>query len=111
MTYYIGAACIDEMDRSCMEECPVDCIYEGERKLYINPIECIDCGNCLEVCPVQAVGHDRMPDRDEVYLLDNASFFTEVLPGREVPLGDPGGALNIGVIGVDTALVSSVETA
>jgi hypothetical protein len=23
---------------------PVDCISEGRRKLYINPIECIDCG-------------------------------------------------------------------
>ena len=31
MLYVIAAACIDVMDRSCMEECPVDCIYEGGR--------------------------------------------------------------------------------
>ena len=42
MPYVIAAACIDVMDRSCMDECPVDCIYEGDRKLYVNPFECID---------------------------------------------------------------------
>ena len=44
MPYVIAAACIDVMDRSCMDECPVDCIFEGDRKLYVNPFECIDCG-------------------------------------------------------------------
>ena len=37
MPYVIAAACIDVTDKSCLEECPVDCIYEGGRKLYINP--------------------------------------------------------------------------
>ena len=37
MTYVIGAACADVMDKSCVQECPVDCIYEGARSLYINP--------------------------------------------------------------------------
>ena len=46
MPYFIAAPCIDVMDKSCIEECPVDCIYEGDRKLYINPRECIDCGAC-----------------------------------------------------------------
>ena len=26
------------------EVCPVDCFYEGENMLVINPEECIDCG-------------------------------------------------------------------
>ena len=51
MPYVIAAACIDAMDTSCVEECPVDCIYEGDRKLYINPKECIDCGACEPVVP------------------------------------------------------------
>ncbi|MDQ1663813.1 MAG: hypothetical protein QOJ68_3793, partial [Blastococcus sp.] len=54
MPYVIGAECIDVNDMSCVEECPVDCIYEGDRKLYINPKECIDCGACEPVCPVEA---------------------------------------------------------
>ncbi|REX62463.1 ferredoxin family protein, partial [Mycobacterium tuberculosis] len=37
MTYVIGSECVDVMDKSCVQECPVDCIYEGARMLYINP--------------------------------------------------------------------------
>jgi NAD-dependent dihydropyrimidine dehydrogenase PreA subunit len=37
MTYVIGRACVDLKDKSCIEECPVDCIYEGGRMLYIHP--------------------------------------------------------------------------
>jgi len=51
MTYVIGEPCVDVLDRACVEECPVDCIYEGERMLYIHPDECVDCGACEPVCP------------------------------------------------------------
>ena len=40
MTYVISSACVDVMHKSCVQECPVDCIYEGARSLYINPEEC-----------------------------------------------------------------------
>ena len=36
MTYVITLPCVDLKDRSCIEECPVDCIYEGDRMLYIS---------------------------------------------------------------------------
>ncbi|MGA0986273.1 MAG: ferredoxin, partial [Candidatus Nanopelagicales bacterium] len=29
MTYVISEPCVDVKDKSCIEECPVDCIYEG----------------------------------------------------------------------------------
>ena len=29
MTYTITEACVDIKDKACIEECPVDCIYEG----------------------------------------------------------------------------------
>jgi NAD-dependent dihydropyrimidine dehydrogenase PreA subunit len=51
MTYTIAEPCIDVKDKACVEECPVDCIYEGPRMLYIHPEECIDCGACEPVCP------------------------------------------------------------
>ena len=38
MTYVIGKACVDVIDKSYVQECPVDCIYEGARALYINPM-------------------------------------------------------------------------
>ena len=109
MPYVIGGACIDVMDKSCMEECPVDCIYVGDRKLYIQPRECIDCGACEPVCPVEAIAQDRMlPAEDEVHIEDNEKFFYDTLPGRDGPLGAPGGSHNVGDIGVDTPLVAGL---
>ena len=106
MPYVIASPCIDVNDKACVDECPVDCIYEGERKSYINPRECIDCGACEPVCPVEAIFQDRrVPAHDAAYVGDNQAFFTELLPGRAEPLGDPGGARKVGDLGVDTALV------
>ncbi|WP_405910127.1 MULTISPECIES: ferredoxin [unclassified Streptomyces] len=107
MAYVIGAACVDIMDRSCIEECPVDCIYEGDRKLYINPTECIDCGACETACPEQAITVDRLADPE--FRADNRRFFEEPLPGRAGPLGTPGGATGLGPVGVDTPLVGSAQ--
>ena len=108
MTYVIGAACIDVLDRTCIEECPVDCIYEGARALYIHPDECVDCGACEPVCPVEAIYYeDDLPAEQHPFLADNARFFAEPLPGRGEPLGSPGGAARSGVVGVDTDLVAS----
>jgi NAD-dependent dihydropyrimidine dehydrogenase PreA subunit len=110
--YVIAAACLDVMDRSCVEECPVDCIYEGDRKLYINPRECIDCGACEPACPVQAVSQDRrVPAGQDEFVADNARFFELPLPGRAEPLGAPGGASTVGVLGVDTAFAAGYSGA
>ena len=110
MPYVIAAACIDVTDKSCVEECPVDCIYEGARKLYINPAECIDCGACEPVCPVEAISQDRrVPDDQNDFVADNARFFEAPLPGRGEPLGAAGGAEATGAIGVDTQLVAKWE--
>lgn len=107
MPYVIASPCIDVMDKSCIEECPVDCIYEGDRKLYINPKECIDCGACEPVCPVEAITQDRrVSDEDKDFVEDNRTFFVEILVGRGEPLGAPGGAHKTGPLGVDTPMVS-----
>jgi Fe-S-cluster-containing hydrogenase component 2 len=90
-----------------MDECPVDCIYEGDRKSYINPKECIDCGACEPVCPVEAIMQDRkLEDDEKLFAEDNRAFFVEVLPGRDAPLGAPGGSRKTGVLGVDTPFVA-----
>ena len=106
MTYVITEGCIDVMDRTCIKECPVDCIYEGERSLYINPEECIDCGACEPVCPSDAIFYeDDLPQELAHYQADNALFFTVLLPGRDSPVGMPQGAKKIGPLGHDTDLV------
>jgi NAD-dependent dihydropyrimidine dehydrogenase PreA subunit len=109
MAYVITAGCIDELDGSCVDCCPVDCIYEGERKRYISPEECIDCGACLPECPVDAIfAPGDAPD--PVWAADNTAFFTETLPGQDVPLGSPGGAGPLGPVGADTPLVAGWST-
>lgn len=109
MTYVIGAACVDVMDKACVQECPADCIYEGARSLYINPDECVDCGACKLICRVGAIEYEAdLSEDDRAHLADNAAFFTTVLPGRDEPLGSPGGASAVGRVGVDTPLVASM---
>ena len=55
---------------------PVDCIYEGERTLYIHPDECIDCGVCVSACPAQAIYEEfRLPPELRRYVAINREFF------------------------------------
>ena len=49
----------------CVEVCPVDCFYEGENMLVINPDECIDCGVCEPECPVDAILPDTDPEGEK----------------------------------------------
>ena len=55
MSYIIGKKCIDVKDASCIEYCPVDCIYKADEQMFINPEECINCGACILECPVEAI--------------------------------------------------------
>ena len=101
MTYVIALPCVDVLDRACIEECPVDCIYEGERMLYIHPDECVDCGACEPVCPVEAIYYeDDVPDQWKDYYKVNVDFFED--------LGSPGGASKTGKIGKDHPLVAAL---
>ena len=79
MTFVIAEPCVDVMDKACVEECAVDCIYEGARTMYIHPDECTDCNACEPVCPVEAIYHeDDVPDEWGGYVRANADFFVEL---------------------------------
>ncbi|GAA1859248.1 ferredoxin family protein [Pseudonocardia ailaonensis] len=109
MTYVITAACVDVKDRTCLTQCPVDCIYEGERSLYIQADECIECGACEPVCPQEAIYHDAELPVDQLFALDSsAQFFSMVHPGRDAPLGKPGGSKPIGVVEGDSDAVAAL---
>jgi NAD-dependent dihydropyrimidine dehydrogenase PreA subunit len=92
MAHVITEACIDVKDAACVKCCPVDCIYEGERTLYIHPDECIDCGICISACPVDAIYEDRaLPPKFENFIAINRDFFSDAVTG----LGSPGGAADV----------------
>lgn len=58
MTYVVTDSCVRCKFMDCVEVCPVDCFYEGENMLVINPDECIDCGVCEPECPAEAIQPD-----------------------------------------------------
>ena len=60
MPYVVTNACIGSKDESCIEVCPVDCIYDIGEMAAVHPDECIDCGACQPECPVAAI----VPDGD-----------------------------------------------
>lgn len=65
MTYVVTEACIKCKYTNCVEVCPVDCFYEGETMLVINPEECIHCGVCQIECPIDAILPDTEPDMEK----------------------------------------------
>ena len=80
MTYVIGETCIDVKDKSCVEVCPVDCIIgtDEDRMLYINPVECIDCGACVDPCPVDAIyAEEDLPAEWHEYTEINSQYFED----------------------------------
>jgi NAD-dependent dihydropyrimidine dehydrogenase PreA subunit len=110
VTYVMALPCVDLKDRACVEACPDDCIYEGQRSLHIYPDECGDCGACEPVCPVKAIYYeDDLPEAFSDYLDDNARFFTDTLSRQESPLGSLGGAAKLGLLVTDTATVAALS--
>ena len=82
MAYVIAEPCIDMKDKACVDECPVDCIYEGPRMLYIQPDECVDCDACVPVCPVTAIFSDEdLPGEWKQFAAVNAEWFSEAVTG------------------------------
>jgi ferredoxin len=97
MSFIIGKACISCIDASCVNVCPVDCIHgpiktddsatdafnltdeekEG-KQLYIHPEECINCGACVQECPVDAIYSSEKQAislGDEISVHKNYEFF------------------------------------
>ena len=77
MSHYIAQPCIGVKDTACVAVCPVDCIHDLEDKsefegfdmLYIDPDECIDCGVCVDECPVMAIfPEEDLPDEWQSFI-------------------------------------------
>ena len=102
MPYIITEACIDVKDKACIQECPVDCIYEGDSMVYINPDECVDCGACEPVCPSSAIYyHEDVPSNQKIFIEINRDFFKEI--------GTPGGSVGKDFSNLDHPKVKEIK--
>ena len=80
MTYIVNDKCIKCKLMDCVEVCPVDCFYEGENTLVINPDECIDCGLCEPECPIEAIyAEDEVP-ADEIEFIEINEKYSKIWP-------------------------------
>ena len=89
MTYAVNEKCIKCKLMDCVEVCPVDCFYEGENMLVINPDECIDCGVCEPECPIDAITNEDeasklMKDVNKEY----SNIWPNITENKESPFGD-----------------------
>jgi len=84
MAYVIAEPCIGTKDTACVDACPVDCIHPKKDEaghgdsdqLFIDPVECIDCGACVPVCPVSAIfAQDDLPEKWAHFAEKNAKHF------------------------------------
>ena len=75
MTYIVKDECIKCKLTDCVDVCPVDCFYESENMLVINPDECIDCGVCIPECPEEAIY--QTDDEDDPWFKHNLYFSEE----------------------------------
>ena len=81
MTYLVNENCIKCKHMDCVSVCPVDCFYEGENMLVINPDECIDCGVCVPECPVDAIIPDNaVGDYPNINLLEINTKYSMIWP-------------------------------
>jgi ferredoxin len=84
MAYVIAEPCIDQMDQSCVAVCPVDCITADprrDRKFYIDPDNCIDCGSCESACPNKAIFRaDSLPGEWAGFAWVDATWYAD--PGQ-----------------------------
>ena len=40
---------------TCIDECPVEAISEGDTTYVIDADACVDCGACEDACPTGAI--------------------------------------------------------
>ena len=86
MSHYIAEPCVNTKDTACVAVCPVDCIhptaeeedFEQVDMLYIDPETCIDCGLCVDECPVKAIfSEDEIPEEWNKYIEINTKYYAD----------------------------------
>lgn len=121
MPHVITQSCCS--DASCVYACPVNCIhptpdepdFHTAQMLYVDPVECVDCGACVTACPVDAIKpHTKLTADEDVFATLNADFYATprprpilapVVPPLQVRAGD----LRVAIVGSGPAAMYAAE--
>ena len=69
MAHVVTANCNDCKYTDCCVVCPVECFYQDDAMLYIDPNDCIDCEACVPECPVEAIYSEaNLPTQWQSYI-------------------------------------------
>ena len=69
MAHVVTANCNECKYTDCCVVCPVECFYQDDNMLYIDPEDCIDCEACVPECPVEAIyAEANVPDQWSSYI-------------------------------------------
>ena len=80
---------------------PWDRLEPYKARARAHPDECVDCGACEPVCPVEAIFYeDDLPEQWKEYYKANVDFFED--------LGSPGGASKVGKIDKDHPVIAAL---
>ncbi len=75
MSHYVAEPCIKCKYTDCVAVCPVDCFHEGANMLVIDEDECIDCGACVDECPVTAIfPEEDLPEKWQHFMDVNREY-------------------------------------
>ena len=78
MSYVVNGNCLGCRYTDCVEKCPVkDCFKIGKNMVVIDPQLCIDCGECVSACPVEAIAHDSKSD---LKWIEHNGVFSSIWP-------------------------------
>jgi ferredoxin len=87
MPFVVTGKCINCRYTDCVEVCPVNCFYQGENMLVINPDECIDCGVCEPECPIEAIKSDEELQPNELAWAALNRKYSALWPNIQQSLG------------------------
>ena len=87
MPHVVTEACVNHKYQDCVAVCPVDAFRELPTYLVIDPDECIDCGACINECPVE---ESDLPSHLSDWIEKNAEecLDAELADGNSPVLGE-----------------------
>ncbi len=102
VTYVIAEPCVDVKDKACIEECPVDCIYEASGRCTSTRTSAWTAGGraSRSARSRRSTTRTTSPEQWSEYYKANVEFFDD--------LGSPGGAAKMGEIDKDHPIIATL---